>query len=80
MMPSPPIIGEHDLYYHVPSRAVNHLHVVAVLMTVVMIISLFSSIAIVRCMLMAISVLKVAAKVIGDIRTLIIFPIIPLPY
>ncbi|XP_073156048.1 choline transporter protein 1-like [Henckelia pumila] len=72
-----PIIGEHDLYYHVSSRAVNHLHLVAVLMTVVMIISLLSSIAIVRRILMASSVLKVAAKVIGDIRTLIHFPIIP---
>ncbi|KZV30226.1 choline transporter-like protein 2 [Dorcoceras hygrometricum] len=72
-----PIIDEHDLYYHVSSRAINHLHAVAVLMTIVMIISLLSSIVIIRRILKATSVLKVAAKVIGDIRALIIFPIIP---
>ncbi|XP_073061129.1 choline transporter protein 1-like [Primulina eburnea] len=75
-----PIIGEHDLYYHVPSRGVNNLHPVAVLMTVVMIISLLSSIAIVRRVLMATSVLKVAAKVIGDIGAMIIFLSSHMPY
>ncbi|KAJ8567866.1 hypothetical protein K7X08_020588 [Anisodus acutangulus] len=72
-----PIIGEHDSYYHVSAREISHLHAAAVLMTVVMIISVFSSIAIVRRILMATSVLKVAAKVIGEVQALIIFPIIP---
>ncbi|XP_073299276.1 choline transporter protein 1-like [Primulina huaijiensis] len=57
-----PIIGEHDPYYHVSSRGVNHLHAVAVLMTVVMIISLLSSIAIDRRVFMATSVLKVCSS------------------
>lgn len=72
-----PIIGEHDPYYTVSAREVNHLHVAAVFMTVVMIVAFLSSIAIVRRILMAKSVLKVAAKVIGEVRTLIIFPVIP---
>ncbi|XP_047959466.1 choline transporter protein 1-like [Salvia hispanica] len=72
-----PIIGEHDPYYHVSARELNHLHAAAVFMTILMIVAFLSSIAIVRRILMATSVLKVAAKVIGEVRALIIFPIIP---
>uniref|UniRef100_A0A2P2JFP0 Choline transporter-like protein n=2 Tax=Rhizophora mucronata TaxID=61149 RepID=A0A2P2JFP0_RHIMU len=72
-----PIIGEHDPYYHVFGRELNHIRVVAVLMTFVMVVSILTSIAIVRRILMATSVLKVAAKVIGEVRALIIFPVIP---
>jgi choline transporter-like protein 2/4/5 len=72
-----PIIGDHDPYYHVAARELNHMRAAAVLMTAVMIVAILSSIAIVRRILMATSVLKVAAKVIGEVRALIIFPIIP---
>ncbi|XP_042055136.1 choline transporter protein 1-like [Salvia splendens] len=72
-----PIIGEHDPYYRVSAREVNHLHAAAFFMTVLMIVSFLSSIAIVRRILMATSVLKVAAKVIGEVQALIIFPVIP---
>nr|GMD84086.1 choline transporter-like protein 2 [Ipomoea batatas] len=89
-----PIIGEHDPYYHVSARELNHLHAAAVLMTIIMVIAFLSSIAIVRRILMATSVLKasskhhdiimlshfndvVAAKVIGEVQELIIFPVIP---
>ncbi|VFQ91854.1 unnamed protein product [Cuscuta campestris] len=72
-----PVIGEPDPYYHVSARERSHLHIAAVTMTAVMAISLLSSIAIVRRILMASSVLKVAAKVIGEVHALIIFPIIP---
>nr|XP_027061927.1 choline transporter protein 1-like isoform X1 [Coffea arabica] len=72
-----PIIGEHDPYYRVSVRELSHLHAAAVLMTAIMIIAVLSSIAIVRRILMATSVLKVAAKVIGEVQALIIFPVIP---
>ncbi|KAL3645481.1 Choline transporter protein 1 [Castilleja foliolosa] len=72
-----PIIGEHDPYYHVSARELSHLHAAAVFMTALMIIAFLSSIAIVRRILMATSVLKVAAKVIGEVHALIIFPVIP---
>lgn len=72
-----PIIGEHDPYINVFGRELTHLRVVTVLMTVVMAVSVLTSIAIVRRILMATSVLKVAAKVIGEVQALIIFPIIP---
>ncbi|KAM7492601.1 hypothetical protein LguiA_035522 [Lonicera macranthoides] len=82
-----PIIGEHDPYYHASGRELNHIHAAAVLMTIVMIVAILSSIAIVRRILMATSVLKasystrvstdVAAKVIGEVQALIIFPVIP---
>ncbi|XP_031115625.1 choline transporter protein 1-like [Ipomoea triloba] len=72
-----PIIGESDPYYRVSARELTHLHVAAVIMTAVMIIAVLSSIAIVRRILMATSVLKVAAKVIGEVQALIIFPIVP---
>ncbi|KAL3503232.1 hypothetical protein ACH5RR_037681 [Cinchona calisaya] len=72
-----PIIGEHDPYYRVSARELSHLHAAAVLMTAVMIVAVLSSIAIVRRILMATSVLKVAAKVIGEVQALIIFPVIP---
>ncbi|CAA0808497.1 Plasma-membrane choline transporter family protein [Striga hermonthica] len=72
-----PIIGEHNPYYHVSAREINHLHAAAVFMTALMIAAFLSSIAIVRRILMATSVLKVAAKVIGELQALIIFPIIP---
>ncbi|KAL6570605.1 Choline transporter protein 1 [Orobanche gracilis] len=72
-----PIIGEHDPYYHVSARELNHLHAAAVFMTALMIIAFLSSIAVVRRILMATSVLKVAAKVIGEVHALIIFPVVP---
>ncbi|KAK6934271.1 Choline transporter-like [Dillenia turbinata] len=72
-----PIIGEHDPYYHVYGRELIHMRAAAILMTFVMVVSILSSIAIVRRILMATSVLKVAAKVIGEVQALIIFPIIP---
>uniref|UniRef100_A0A1D1XZS3 Choline transporter-like protein n=1 Tax=Anthurium amnicola TaxID=1678845 RepID=A0A1D1XZS3_9ARAE len=71
------VIGERDPYYTITGRELNHLRAVAVLMTIVMVISILSSIAIVRRILMATSVLKVAAKVIGEVQALIIFPILP---
>ncbi|KAK9089292.1 hypothetical protein Scep_028374 [Stephania cephalantha] len=52
----------------------SHLRAVTILMTAVMIISVLSSLAIIRRILMATSV---AAKVIGEVQALIIFPIIP---
>ncbi|XP_042478865.1 choline transporter protein 1 isoform X1 [Macadamia integrifolia] len=72
-----PVIGESDPYYHVSAREQNHLRAVSVLMTIVMGIAILSSLAIVRRILMATSVLKVAAKVIGEVQALIIFPVIP---
>ncbi|KAJ8501396.1 hypothetical protein OPV22_011948 [Ensete ventricosum] len=71
------VIGESDPYIHISGREINHLRAVAILMTIVMIISFLSSIAIVRRLLIATSVLKVAAKVIGEVQALIIFPILP---
>ncbi|XP_061341173.1 choline transporter protein 1-like [Gastrolobium bilobum] len=72
-----PIIGEHDPYIHIFGRELTHLRVVTVIMTFIMVVSILTSIAIVRRILMATSVLKVAAKVIGEVKALIIFPIIP---
>ncbi|KHG10168.1 Choline transporter-like protein 2 [Gossypium arboreum] len=84
-----PIIGEHDPYINVFGRELHHLRAVAILMTFVMVVSILTSIAIVSRILMATSVLKaigfekegkgktVAAKVIGEVQALIIFPIIP---
>ncbi|XP_047321700.1 choline transporter protein 1 [Impatiens glandulifera] len=72
-----PIIGEHDPYYNVDSRELTHLRVVSVIMTFIMVVAFLSSIAIVRRILHATSVLKVAAKVIGEVKALIIFPLIP---
>jgi choline transporter-like protein 2/4/5 len=72
-----PIIGEHDPYIRVFAREIHHLRAVAVLMTFIMFVAVLTSIAIVRRILMATSVLKVAAKVIGEVQALIIFPIIP---
>lgn len=46
-------------------------------MTAVMIIAFLSSIAIVRRILIATPVLKVAAKVIGEVQALIAFPLLP---
>lgn len=72
-----PIIGEHDPYIRVFGREIHHLRAVAVLMTFIMVVAALTSIAIIRRILMATSVLKVAAKVIGEVQALIIFPIIP---
>ncbi|XVE50312.1 hypothetical protein DITRI_Ditri01bG0151900 [Diplodiscus trichospermus] len=72
-----PIIGEHDPYIHIFGRELNHLRAAAILMTFIMVVSILTSIAIVRRILTATSVLKVAAKVIGEVQALIIFPIIP---
>ncbi|KAG2681938.1 hypothetical protein I3843_11G167500 [Carya illinoinensis] len=72
-----PIIGEHDPYIHVFGREINHLRAAAVLMTFIMVVAVLTSIVIVRRIIMATSVLKVAAKVIGEVQALIIFPIIP---
>ncbi|CAL1385354.1 unnamed protein product [Linum trigynum] len=72
-----PVIGPPDPYYHVFGRELNHIRAVAVLMTVIMVVSVLTSFAIARRILMATSVLKVAAKVIGEVQALIIFPVIP---
>ncbi|KAI4322924.1 hypothetical protein L6164_022574 [Bauhinia variegata] len=72
-----PIIGEPDPYIHVYGRELTHLRGVAVLMTFIMAVAILTSIAIIRRILMATSVLKVAAKVIGEVQALIIFPLIP---
>ncbi|XP_038899105.1 choline transporter protein 1 [Benincasa hispida] len=72
-----PIIGDHDPYVHIFGRELNHMRAAAVLMTFVMAVSVLTSIAIIRRIIMATSVLKVAAKVIGEVQALIIFPIIP---
>ncbi|KAK8944084.1 hypothetical protein KSP39_PZI008640 [Platanthera zijinensis] len=71
------VIGESDPYFSFSGREINHLRAIAVLMTIVMIISILSSIAIIRRILMATSVLKVAAKVIGEVQALIVFPVFP---
>ncbi|KAM0887234.1 hypothetical protein ACQ4PT_029187 [Festuca glaucescens] len=71
------VIGPSDPYVSIGGREINHLHVAAVLMTILMIIALLTSIAIVRRILKATSVLKVAAKVIGEVLELIIFPVVP---
>lgn len=71
------VIGEADPYFNTSGRELNHLRAVAVLMTLVTVIAILSSIAIVRRILMATSVLKVAAKVIGEVQALIIFPVLP---
>ncbi|KAM7250152.1 hypothetical protein ACFE04_022035 [Oxalis oulophora] len=73
-----PIIGEpDDPYIHVVGRELTHLRTVATIMTFIMVVSVLTSIAIVRRIIMATSVLKVAAKVIGEVQALIIFPVIP---
>uniref|UniRef100_A0A5B7C9R1 Choline transporter-like protein n=1 Tax=Davidia involucrata TaxID=16924 RepID=A0A5B7C9R1_DAVIN len=72
-----PVVGEHDPYDYLSGREQSHLRAAAVLMTTVMAVAVLSSIAIVRRILMATSVLKVAAKVIGEVQALIIFPVIP---
>ncbi|XP_020180211.1 choline transporter protein 1 [Aegilops tauschii subsp. strangulata] len=71
------VIGESDPYVHISGREISHLHVATVLMTVIMIIAFLSSIAIVRRILIATPVLKVAAKVIGEVQALIVFPVVP---
>ncbi|KAG0474633.1 hypothetical protein HPP92_014319 [Vanilla planifolia] len=71
--------------FHVPAgwighdvvSEINHLRVAAVLMTILMIFSILSSIAIVRRLLLGTTVLKVAAKVIGEVQALIVFPVFP---
>ncbi|EEE61921.1 hypothetical protein OsJ_16656 [Oryza sativa Japonica Group] len=71
------VIGESDPYVHITGREISHLHAATVVMTVVMIIAFLSSIAIIRRILIATPVLKVAAKVIGEVQALIIFPVVP---
>ncbi|PON84106.1 Choline transporter-like [Trema orientale] len=56
-----PIIGPHDPYVLVSARELNHLRGVAVLMTFIMVVAVLTSIAIVRRILMATSVLKATA-------------------
>lgn len=72
-----PIIGAHDPYYHVYGREINHLRAITILMTFVMVVAILTSIAIIRRIIMATSVLKVAAKIVGEVQALMIFPIIP---
>lgn len=72
-----PVIGPQDPYFHVSARELNHIRGVAVLVTFVMVVAVLTSIAIIRRILMATSVLKVAAKVIGEVQALIIFPVVP---
>ncbi|KAK9064247.1 hypothetical protein SSX86_015627 [Deinandra increscens subsp. villosa] len=72
-----PIIGKHDPYYHISGRERAHLHFAATLMTIIMAVAILSSIAIARRIVMANSVLKVASKIIGEVKALIVFPIMP---
>ncbi|KAI4321877.1 hypothetical protein MLD38_035207 [Melastoma candidum] len=72
-----PVIGEADPYYHASGRELHHMRAIAVLMTFVMVLCVIASIAIARRILMATSVLKATAKVIGEVRALIIFPTVP---
>ncbi|KNA06868.1 hypothetical protein SOVF_177090 [Spinacia oleracea] len=72
-----PIVGEHDPYVHVYGRELTHIRAAAILMTAIMGIAIAATIAIVRRIVMATSVLKVAAKVIREVRFLMIFPVIP---
>ncbi|TKY66544.1 Choline transporter protein 2 [Spatholobus suberectus] len=69
-----PIIGEHDPYISVYGRELTHIRAVTILMTFIMVVAILTSIAIVRRILMATSV---AAKVIGEVQAVIIFPLIP---
>ncbi|KAI4321876.1 hypothetical protein MLD38_035207 [Melastoma candidum] len=61
-----PVIGEADPYYHASGRELHHMRAIAVLMTFVMVLCVIASIAIARRILMATSVLKATAKVIGE--------------
>ncbi|EXB76294.1 hypothetical protein L484_025652 [Morus notabilis] len=56
-----PIIGEQDPYFHVSARELHHIRGVAVLMTFIMVVAVLTSIAIIRRILMATSVLKATA-------------------
>ncbi|KAG2580864.1 hypothetical protein PVAP13_6KG263200 [Panicum virgatum] len=60
------VIGESDPYVNIGGREINHLHAASVLMTIIMILAFLTSIAIARRILVATSVLKVAAKVIRN--------------
>ncbi|CAO2186539.1 unnamed protein product [Urochloa humidicola] len=71
------VIGESDPYVNIGGREINHLHAASVLMTVIMILAFLTSIAIARRILVATSVLKVAAKVTGEVQALIYFPAVP---
>ncbi|KAJ1266751.1 hypothetical protein BS78_07G002000 [Paspalum vaginatum] len=71
------VIGESDPYVSIGGREINHLHAASVLMTVIMILAFLTSIAIARRIMVATSVLKVAAKVIGEVQALIAFPAVP---
>ncbi|KAG6591969.1 Choline transporter protein 1, partial [Cucurbita argyrosperma subsp. sororia] len=57
-----PIIGDHDPYVHIFGRELDHMRAAAVLMTFVMAVSVLTSIAIIRRIIMATSVLKATAK------------------
>ncbi|KAK6157405.1 hypothetical protein DH2020_011653 [Rehmannia glutinosa] len=100
-----PIIGEHDPYYHVSARELNHLHFAAVLMTAddcgfpilycysppypygnicpeVPTLSsynrfFFTLKDMIAPLISAHDYVPVAAKVIGEVQALIIFPVIP---
>lgn len=71
------VIGPTDPYVNITGREISHLRAATILMTIVMIVAFLTSIAIARRILIATSVLKVAAKVIGEVQALIIFPILP---
>ncbi|KAJ4773718.1 Choline transporter-like protein 2 [Rhynchospora pubera] len=71
------VIGASDPYVTITGREINHLRAATILMTIIMIIAFLTSLAIARRILIATSVLKVAAKVIGEVQALIIFPILP---
>ncbi|XP_078176050.1 plasma-membrane choline transporter family protein [Carex rostrata] len=71
------VIGTSDPYVNITGREISHLRAITILMTIVMIIAFLTSLAIARRIFIATSVLKVAAKVIGEVQALIIFPILP---
>lgn len=55
----------------------DHLRVVAIIMTIILIIVVLATFVLVKRVVIAVAVLKVAANAIGEIRALMVFPIFP---
>lgn len=55
----------------------DHLRVVAIIMTIVLIIVVLATFVLVKRVVVAVAVLKVAANAIGAIQSLMVFPILP---
>ncbi|XP_057812896.2 choline transporter protein 1 [Cryptomeria japonica] len=72
------VIGQNAAdYVKANGRELDHLRAIAVLMTIVIVVVILSTIALIKRILIAPAVLKVASKAIGAIRMMIIFPILP---